>query len=109
MWTEVVDGSCGRKLWTKVVDGSCGRKLWTVDGSDFRSSLLDRDRLMELSLRAGSHFRWCNRVAQAAKRSARPLAGSLRSPTRNSRLRRSCHTITTTKMRACSQAIWSSK
>ena len=54
LWTEVVDGSCGRKLWTEVVDGSCGRKLWTevvdrrrkwtVDGSDFRSSLLDRDR-----------------------------------------------------------------
>ena len=42
--TEVVDGNCGRKLWTEVVDGSCGRKLWTVDGSDFRSSLLDRDR-----------------------------------------------------------------
>ena len=44
LWTEVVDGSCGRKLWMEVVDGSCGRKLWTVDGSDFRSSLLDRDR-----------------------------------------------------------------
>ena len=36
MWTEV----CGRKLLTEVVDGSCGRKLWTVDGSDFRSSLV---------------------------------------------------------------------
>ena len=24
LWTEVVDGSCGRKLWTEVVDGSCG-------------------------------------------------------------------------------------
>ena len=44
LWTEVVDGSCGRKLWTEVVDVSCGRKLWTVDGSDFRSSVLDRDR-----------------------------------------------------------------
>ena len=54
--TEVVDRSCGRKLWTEVVDESCGRKLWTevvesfgtrgwtVDGSDFRSSFLDRDR-----------------------------------------------------------------
>ena len=39
-----MDGRCGQKLWTEVVDGSCGRKLWTVDGSDFRSSLLDRDR-----------------------------------------------------------------
>ena len=44
LWTEVVDESCGRKLWTEVVDGSCGLKLWTVDGSDFRSSFLDRDR-----------------------------------------------------------------
>ena len=44
LWTEVEDESCGRKLWTEVVDGSCGRKLWTVDGSDFRSSFLDRDR-----------------------------------------------------------------
>ena len=54
MWTEVVDGSCGRKMLTEVVDRSCGRKLWTVDGSDFRCSLpplrlntlflLDRDR-----------------------------------------------------------------
>ena len=47
MWTEVcgrkfVDGSCGRKLWTEVVDRR--RKLWTVDGNDFRSSLLGRDR-----------------------------------------------------------------
>ena len=29
-------------LWTEVVDRR--RKLWTVDGNDFRSSLLDRDR-----------------------------------------------------------------
>ena len=36
---------------------------------------------------------------------ARPLAGSLRSLTRNSRLRRSTPIITT-KMRACSQANW---
>ena len=35
-----MDGS----LLTEVVDESCGRKLWTVDGNDFRSSLLGRDR-----------------------------------------------------------------
>ena len=42
LWTEVVYESCGRKLWTEVVDRR--RKLWTVDGNDFRSSLLGRDR-----------------------------------------------------------------
>ena len=49
MWTEVCGRKwtevCGRKfvegsLLTEVVDESCGRKLWTVDGNDFRSSLL---------------------------------------------------------------------
>ena len=41
LW-KFVDGSCGRKLWTEVVDRR--QKLWTVDGNDFRSSLLGRDR-----------------------------------------------------------------
>ena len=41
--TEVVDESCPpRELWTEVVDRR--RKLWIVDGKDFRSSLLGRDR-----------------------------------------------------------------
>ena len=31
-------------LYIESPPGSCGRKLWTVDGNDFRSSLLGRDR-----------------------------------------------------------------
>ena len=42
MWTEVCGRKLWRKLWMEVVDRR--RKLWTVDGNDFRSSLLGRDR-----------------------------------------------------------------